>query len=244
MNFEKELVEYGLTEKESKVYLSLLTLGTSSVNEISEKSELIRTTTYDVLKSLKEKGLVTSSIVNKITLFECVEPKKLIEILDDKKSKIKNILPELDKLSEEKLRKPEIKLYTGREGMKSVFQEILKSKESLVAFSNNKMMVELLPFYAPNFIKKRVENKISIRIISEDSSTTNELLIMNDKKELRETRVNNKMKELAINQYIFEDKVAIFESKQSEPLGMIIKNKEYAKFQKMLFEELWKKSKK
>ena len=56
MQYEEELRKYGLSEKEAKVYLALLKKGPSTVNEIAESADLVRTTTYDILKILREEG--------------------------------------------------------------------------------------------------------------------------------------------------------------------------------------------
>ena len=53
------LESLGLSDKEIRVYISLLELGDSPVNKITERSELIRVTVYPILKSLIEKGFVS-----------------------------------------------------------------------------------------------------------------------------------------------------------------------------------------
>ena len=78
---EQILKEYGLSDNEIKVYLASLSLGTSKVNEISKKADLLRTTTYEVLKTLVEKGLVSYVIKSGVRYFEAAYPNKLINIL-------------------------------------------------------------------------------------------------------------------------------------------------------------------
>ena len=60
------LKEFGLTETEEKVYLSLLKQGTSLASDIIKKTQLHRTTIYDVLERLISKGFVSYIIQNKI----------------------------------------------------------------------------------------------------------------------------------------------------------------------------------
>ena len=243
MEFIKDLVKYGLSEKEAKVYLSLLMLGSSTVNGIAEKANLVRTTTYDLLKMLREKGFVSSFELNKTLHFEAAHPKKLSESLNDKQKEIEEIIPKLTKLNKEKIKRPSVKLYEGRDGIISVFEEIIRAKKPLLAYSNNSAMIKIVPFYGPRFIKKRVKEKIPIKIISEESPTTKEFLQDLDKKELRETRIFPKLMNVEFSQYIFGDSVAIFGSNQNEPIGMIISNKEFVNSQRIIFEELWKKAK-
>ncbi len=73
---EEILRDLGLTEKEIKVYLTSLSLGQSTVNAIAKKSQLNRVTCYDILKYLKEKGLVSYVIKSGVKYFEAAEPQK------------------------------------------------------------------------------------------------------------------------------------------------------------------------
>lgn len=52
----KDLEKIGFGKNEAQVYLALVELGQSSVNEIAIKSGIYRRTIYDSLKNLMEKG--------------------------------------------------------------------------------------------------------------------------------------------------------------------------------------------
>ena len=55
------LQSFGLGEKETTVYIALLEIGKGTVSQISRKAGINRTTGYDILSSLANKGLVTIS---------------------------------------------------------------------------------------------------------------------------------------------------------------------------------------
>ena len=59
MEIQVILKNFGLSEKEIAIYLSLIELGPSSVREISNKSKVNRGTTYDILKALIALGIVS-----------------------------------------------------------------------------------------------------------------------------------------------------------------------------------------
>lgn len=242
--YEEQLVKYGLSDKQAKVYVSLLKLGTATVNEIAEESDLVRTTTYDVLKTLREEGIVGSMDKNNVQYYEAAEPEKLIQILDERKKYITEILPHLKKLRIEIPEKPRSEIYEGKNGVKTVFEILLHSKKPLYAYSNNSSMVNLLPVFGPNFIKNRVKQKIPIKIISEPSKTTKELLKDKDEQEFRETRTLKEFNRIEINQYFNDDYVAILGSRVDKPLGIIIYHKDFAQSQKIIFDKLWEKAEK
>ena len=54
----ENLLQFGLNEKEISVYLSLISLGPAPVKLISKQARVNRGTTYDILKSLIDQGLV------------------------------------------------------------------------------------------------------------------------------------------------------------------------------------------
>src|SRR3989339_40224 len=72
------LKEFGLTETEEKVYLSLLKQGTSLASDIIKKTQLHRTTIYDVLERLISKGFVSYIIQNKIKYYSATNPSEFL----------------------------------------------------------------------------------------------------------------------------------------------------------------------
>jgi len=244
MEIIEELKIYGLSEKEAKVYLALIKLGRGTVNALAEKADLVRTTTYDILKSLREKSLVSSADINNVLYFESSSPDELTNRLDEKKERIKKIIPELKKIKEVQPIRPEVQLFEGKEGVKTVFKEILREAKPTIAIANNKQMVKLIPYFAHYFIKQRATKKIPLRIICEPSQFSKTMLKNKDTKEYRKTRTLESCNGIFLNEYVFGDKVAILDSEADEPVGILITHKEFAKTQRILLEETWKNSKK
>lgn len=236
------LQEVGLSEKEAKVYLVLLSLGPSTVNMIAERSDLIRTTTYDILKSLREKGIVASLVKNRILHFEAADPQKLIESLDAKKQKIQEALPELRKLRQFVTEGPTLELYEGVEGIRTIWQDILGEKQPLLAFSNYESVFNTLKYFSPRFIQQRVTEKIPAKLLTEKTPGAIETWKKKDKQELRETRFLPALERTKITEYIYGDKVAILSTDPQNPLGIIVRHADFAKQQTVLFEMLWKQA--
>ena len=242
MPFIEELRAYGLSEKEAIVYTALLQIGPATANQTSEKADLVRTTTYDVLKTLREQGIVSVITKNKILHYEAAEPEKLIQILEEKKNSVAGIIEQLKRLKNPSTtNKPKFELYEGKEGIKTVYQNILEEGKSLQAISNTKKVTELLPHYVPNFIQQRSNKGISIQLLSEETIEAQQLQ-KKDRKEKRETRILEELKDIPISQYIYGDNVAVISTNPSDPLGIIIRNKDYAKAQSQIFNIVWNRS--
>jgi len=58
MDLIKDLMEYGLTKLQAKLYLGILMLGSSTVQNLSKLMGINKVDTYRVLKELTKKGLV------------------------------------------------------------------------------------------------------------------------------------------------------------------------------------------
>ena len=53
------LEQLGLSQREISIYLALLKLGTASIRDIASQTEINRGTTYETLKDLARKGIVS-----------------------------------------------------------------------------------------------------------------------------------------------------------------------------------------
>jgi sugar-specific transcriptional regulator TrmB len=72
VSIELELIKLGLTEKEVRVYLVDLELGSKPVKKITKMAKITRPTTYEIIKKLKEKGLFAKPSRIKKTIFRSI----------------------------------------------------------------------------------------------------------------------------------------------------------------------------
>ncbi|MDD4983279.1 MAG: helix-turn-helix domain-containing protein [Candidatus ainarchaeum sp.] len=238
---EPELKSLGLTDKEIKVYLALLNLGIALVNDIAKKAGTYRTYTYEVLKSLKEKGLVSHVIKSGKQYYEVAPPEKWQSILKEKEQKFNKILPELKKIYSITVEKPRTEVYEGKEGLKTVLDDMLKTKKTIYVYGNTKKMWQYLQTNFPQFILKRSSLGIKTKIVDVRSKEA-EKINTKSKVELREMRFLPKQYEFSMTTNIYGNKVAML-SFQDEFVGIIIENKSIAESQKVVFDFLWSSAK-
>ena len=89
--YEKSLEQVGLTSGESRVYLALMEIGSSTVGPIAKKSKVAYSKIYDVLERLVEKGLVSYTVKEKTKYFQAVEPARLFDYLEKKEGEIMTV---------------------------------------------------------------------------------------------------------------------------------------------------------
>lgn len=157
----KLLQQIGLTEKESKAYLAALKIGTNPASIIAKHAEFNRCTTYTVLESLIKKGLVLQFEKNNIKYFTAVEPRCLLTYIDDKKrilshykSAIDDKIPELESLINPFQLIPNVKSYTGKDGLERIFNEVLKENKLWVWATKSKSHHKFFTQYIPQYLNQ------------------------------------------------------------------------------------------
>ena len=130
MDLENILQELGLKEKKASVYLALLRIGFGTVTEIAALSAVKRSTCYDLLEDLINRGLVSQSYKGSRRIFAAENPQRFLENHHKKEQRIKDVMPHLQAFYSNSLQKPTVKYYEDVEGLKRAEYEILDSTSS------------------------------------------------------------------------------------------------------------------
>ena len=238
MDISQQLTQFGLNEKQAGVYLALLELGASSVITLAKKTGILRTTVYDVLIELEKKSLVSQTRKGKKRLFLAADPSNLEKILDEKKEKLKELMPALKSLLNTAGTKPVIRYFEGPEGIKEVYRDTLKYEGQLDAFVTENIIAKLGADFADEYKNKRVKAKITVRAIGPDTEEIKEYK-KTDQKDLKETRlVDKNVFPFSIEMNIYGNKLAFMSFQES--LGLIVESNEIAKNMRFLFELAWR----
>jgi sugar-specific transcriptional regulator TrmB len=242
----KILQDFGLTQNEAKIYLTLLRLGSAYAGEITERSGIHRRNVYDAIERLTEKGLVSSVIVNNKKLFNPVNPQRFVELIEEKKAELderkkqfKKILPELNLMRELK-KKHDVRFFRGIEGLKTLYEDILRTGKDYIGYGPGEQIEKRLTFFFAQYLKRRKKAKIHTRLIYNENSR-NKAFTKTPYSEVRflpeEYTSHSALR-------IYSDKVAIMLMSKEEPLAIIIKNKAIADGYRKYFEVIWKAAKK
>ncbi|MBI2564389.1 helix-turn-helix domain-containing protein [Candidatus Woesearchaeota archaeon] len=236
--YSEVLKEFGLSENEVKVYITLLKTGESGVQNLAKNAGLPRTTTYHLLESLSQKGLVSHIDKNKIRYFQAANPKIIPEILEEQKKHIKEIIPELLTIAETFTEKPKVEVYEGIKGIKTILEDTLETKKEILHYGDIISLQNSLKYIFPQFINKRVEKKIPIKILCKKEAAHKELL-ETAKKQYREFKFIPSNYTFKSSIFIYNKKVAILSLQQEPYYGIIIDNEDFHQTQKNMFELLW-----
>ncbi len=238
MGIENVLEKMGLSQNEIKVYLALNDNGSSKAGDAAKITKMDRSSCYNSLKSLTERGIISSVTIRKVKWFQAIEPDGLLEYVKEQEEDIKKIIPELRKRYNVRKVEGHIKLFKGVNGIKNIFMDIIKTGENNYVFGDEGQFIKRMPNFVMRFDRLKKENKIETKLI-----------INKRPKELQPTetefRYFENIGESPAVTNIYGNKIAITVW-TDEPEGIIIENEAVAKAYKSYFDILWKygKSKK
>jgi sugar-specific transcriptional regulator TrmB len=235
----KELKNLGLPEKEAKVYLAALELGQSTVQKIAEKAKVNRATTYVIIETLIQKGLMSSVYEDKKQFFYAESPEKLNLLFREQAMEIQRkqeyldkILPNLKALKANDKEGPVVRYFEGKEGMRAIAEEIFD-------FKNGDEKLRMIYSY-DLLLKMFTEEEVVEMRKRRQSKKINAVIITNDDKNRLKTdaeviRIPSKEYKIFSDVAIFGNKIRII-SQSGPSNGVIIENKEIANTFKILYD--------
>lgn len=228
----------GLSEKEAETYIELARLGPSAPSTLAKIVGANRTSMYDILARLEEKGLVIVYRKNKTTFYTVDDLSKLVYREKEQVNVAQNIVKMLaDQHSTAGL---SVKYYIGVEGLRELYASILESKAKvLYVWANSEEFHKTLEQkFVQEWIKKRVKSGISTKMIQTESAHALEYK-SKDKTHNREIRfVPNNALTFTSTCYIFADTIVLFDT-QGRTIGLRIDNTEITKMFKQIFDVAW-----
>ena len=236
----EELTNAGITEEEAKTYLAILELGEGTISQIAKKSEIKRTSAYLVVERLIKKGLVSASKVKKHTVYIAENPKKIEDLLEERKKSIQRIMPELLSFTNLIDKKPKIRYYEGRDGMKEIYKDMLRYPDSeILGMFSESYTGHLDDEFVKNyFYSQRVEKKIWVRAILPDNEKTREIIIDDEKILRRSKLISNEKFKIKVDIDVYgKNKISLVSFE--EQLGIIIESEKIFESMKGIFETIW-----
>jgi len=246
----KLLEEIGLTEGESKVYLALLKLGATKTGLLSKEAGVSSSKVYKILDRLIKKGLAGHVIRGKIRYFTAMEPKRVLEYIEEKekelekkKELVKEMIPQLE--IEQKLAEKitEAVIYEGFKACTNFFRGILDEMNSgdtcYVIGAGYGTTLGLRSFFY-NHHTKRAEKGIKLKMLAN----------FDTKKNIEPpTKKNAEIRYLP--QYLITNMEIIFYKNKAfivmwtkSPVGILIRNEEAVRSFRSYFNAFWKIAKK
>lgn len=168
------LEKIGLTKGESKVYLALLELGSSTTGLIIENSGISSSKVYQILDRLVHKGLVSHVVRKGVRVYVAQDPNKLMDFLREKKknindniSSIQSILPQLALLKVHGAKGPIAQVFEGKRGYIQAHDILVSEMREGTKYYTMTIgpASKIFTEYFDEFNKTRIQKKVDMCII-------------------------------------------------------------------------------
>lgn len=239
----KYLQLLGLSDTESKIYLEVLKMGPSPVQEIAKKIGLSRVSVYSLIESLTKLGLMTSVEKGKKQLYTAEPPERIISLAENKVNNLKASIQEI-KSSIQELKlvqsgdKPVVKMYEGPEAFLAIQADVLNSKfDQMCEFGNIDEVDRVYPYnegVRNDFFKKLSKLKADRKLV----------FLSKDKKP-RTVESNKTIKYLDSNKFNFFGDIFFYKdtiwlsSFKGKQISVVIKSKEIKDTLQAAFDIIW-----
>ncbi len=240
---DQQLSILGFSDKEAKVYQSLLVYGPSPASTLARLSGIKRTSMYDILNTLLEKNLIITFNQGTYTYFAIDDLNKLLLYEKEKLNTAKDLIENLKSLQRNQ-NTIAVNYYVGKEGYTEMYEDILKArpKEIMVWIHLDNFYKILDPVFEDNWTKERVKKKIYARLIMQKTPMA-EKFKSDDQINYRETRlVDPALYPFATTGFLYENHTTFFDS-SANITGIRIRQPGFFLMQKQMFEMAWSKLK-
>ncbi len=229
------LERIGFSPNEIKVYLTLNENGSLKAGKISKIAKIDRSSAYNALKALQERGMVSYVMIGQIKFFQAAGPRRLLDYVKEQEKDIQDILPMLQESHKSKKVEGQVRLFKGNKGIKTVFMDIIRTGEDNYVFGSEGQFTERMTDFAHKFTLLKKQAKIKTRVLMRKS--TREI----DTKLSDHRYLPNVAGSPAVTN-IYGDKIAII-IWTDEPEAIVIENSAAAKAYKSYFDFMWKNAK-
>lgn len=227
-----KLLELGLKKNEAEIYLALFKYGELTSYDLANKTSLIRTNIYDILKKLRVLGLISEKTDGRKKYHYANNPSAILALVESKNIIAKTLVSQLIKIKPEE-KEISFEFYEGSSALISLLTEAMSQKEDfkvLGATDYQRLLTNLPDFLIEKLLGLKQKNQIKTRMI-----VTSNVTPINSK----EYEYKFLDLEIPMSILIYADIVLLGDFGSENPSIVKIKSKKYLRFFDNLFEFLW-----
>jgi len=234
----------GLTDKEAAVYISILELGSSTIQPIAAHSGVKRTSIYYFINHLVDLGLVEAAKIRGRLHYKALPPARLVTLQQNRLEEIKSALPQFESIFNVSTNKPKISYFEGQEQMQQIVLEEHRCKKECLWIWPNKEAIDVVggtDFMEKLIVKSRA-SKVFFRLIH----FPDKLVPFKDDKGndegFREIRYAKPGTTFPLAIGIFDTGKVGFLTSRKEGFGIMIESVEFEAAMRFLFELFWEQA--
>jgi len=156
----------GFSAGEGKVYTAIASSDNATLQYVHEQTGIQRANVYEIINKLISKGLVAYFTENKHKVYRLTHPKNVLSYLDEeeaeiekKKEMFREELPKLVRAYEAVKPQFDVRIYRGKEGVKSLFNEMLDFPDIYFIGGNWGMVKYLGKEWTDRWMERRINKR-------------------------------------------------------------------------------------
>lgn len=254
---EEHLILFGLTKEEASVYLVLTGKLPHTALELSRLLRLPRTTIYDHLASLIEKGFIERIVKYKSQQFRAYPIDILTNTIDQEKNRLETLTTSFEYLKSHIHEKTtnlstmtQVRYYHGAAGIRQMMWNALAAEKENIGYSVMGRREVVGATFLKRFLEEFSRRKLLDRVLINPTSHTlqyvadGNLSIQGKLANFEKIRVLPESQlRITGDTTIYNNIFAVMYWKQNEIVGVEIENPELVAMQKSIFENMWKLAK-
>ncbi|MDO8648723.1 MAG: helix-turn-helix domain-containing protein [Candidatus Peregrinibacteria bacterium] len=243
-----DLTRLGCNERESKIYVQCLQLGSASVQQIASKLGQNRLTVHSAVGQMIKKGFLFETRKGKKRLIVAEEPVTLLRLVHEREQDVANLrgnvehlVSVLSSLQSTDRSIPTVKLFEGVEGFKRMLEETLSARGEILVFSNVDLFSRLVgEEHLEKYFRRRARKGIHTRLIFPPCSFADRVA-----KRSKEFKIQVRLLKTAAQWktgiFSWNDCIAIMSYTEQKLTCTIIENRDIASFFRNInFDVIWK----
>jgi sugar-specific transcriptional regulator TrmB len=250
---QSELLRYGLTANQSKVFIYLGKFGAKTAPEVCKALKLPRTETYHLLSVLQNKGIVSATFQHPIQFTALSLAKAIQTLVNSEKERVKSLEQMEEELSVlwenipnfgtvQESAEEKFQMLQGTNQIRSKITEMTDSfKDKFLILGSEK---DFLKLYHGGFLESFIDSKQHFQLLS---SCTEKTLYIFDELERKNIRKLDKNIHNQLSFILKDDSELLFFIKNadstSEPFAMWTNSQSMIYSMGLLFNSLWASSK-
>lgn len=243
------LAHLGLSPSEMPVFTYLLESSNAErISTISKNTKINRTTLYGILKTLSDRGLVSSVEDHGVLTYRSIQPHLLVDYIERAReklaadiSRVRDIVPVIEQVRKSGGRTyPSIQFFHGAEGLKQAYEDTIKNNPSkkIYGFTGTDVVLSEKSIdldWILSYMKRRKNLGITFYDIATASKNEPHWVKTHDKRDGRVTKILPKGVDFGIEIAVYENKTLFASFAEKHPLGVLIEDEEIARTMKELF---------
>jgi predicted transcriptional regulator len=243
-NLIQKLQEIGLSEPESKLYLTGLKLGPTTILQLSKTSEIKRTTVYTMIENLIKKGIFEIQIDGWKKLYTASSPQNLQNLIYKNYQDLLTIIPTLESINNQTPQEIYLKSHNTIESIKLLYNKIihnLQPNTQYLIIGNMNLWAKAMGYFCEGFFVEREKACKSKNILIKALFIQDEYANLQKKRQQllgMEVRFLPKSANIKTN-YVITSNIAVFHQTVESNTAIETNNPYIIETQRELFELLW-----